>query len=92
MSNDNRFNLEAMVTKAVNEYESDSFSAEFSKITPKEARNVTRFFVRRMLGGGDVNRPASGDNALGYMNVDGAQIGEVLEWLREGELKRGKDY
>jgi len=85
----NKYEFQSLISKAIEEYESDTFSAEDARVTKKEAHVLAKFFIRRLLGGGNVNAPASGHNALEAMNVDGLQLSEVLEWLRNGEIKIG---
>lgn len=87
----NRFDVKSLMAKAIKEYESDIFSADYAKITEQEANKIARFFIRRFLGGGSIRNKATGENALDAMSVDGSQIQEVLDWIREGELK-GLDY
>ena len=86
------WDIKKMMAQAIREYESDTFSADLAKITDPEAYALARFFIRRFLGGGNVKKPATGENALEGMGIDGMQIDEVLQWYRDGELKKGSDY
>lgn len=63
-----------VLTDYIQDYESDTFSAEDSKLTFEESQKLAEFFIAR-------------DFAKMADNIDGLQLDEVLGWLRNKELK-----
>jgi len=63
-----------VLTDYLRVYESDTFSAKNSELTFDEAQKLSEFFIAK-----EFNKIAD--------NIDGIQITEVLEELRNKELK-----
>lgn len=59
-------------------YESDTFSAVDSKLSPEESKKLAKFFFAR-------------DFRKFFDNIDGTQINETLIMLRDGVIKE-KDF
>ena len=76
-------------TDYIKNYESDTFSAEGSKMTQDEANLVSVFFLLRFLNGGKTPDEKGIDIVAGIGNtIDGVEITEVLEWIREDIKER----
>ena len=80
--------IPALLAEFIKNYESDTFSASSCELTDNESKWLANFFLNRTARGGNINDKLEVDLfADKIVNLDGVNLSEVLEWLREGELK-----
>lgn len=74
----------------IREYESDTFSAQSTKINENESRAIAHFFLNRWARGGDIGSVCYIDIVADKLGIDGLQIDEILSWFRDGELSESE--
>ena len=82
--------IPSLLGEHIKEYDSDTFNAKARLTTQEEADKIAVFFINRFLRGGNIEKNFDTGLLADKLGIDGLQIDEVLNWLRDGELKENE--